>query len=234
MAVFPDIPEVKYEGPDSRNPMAFKHYNPDEKVGGKPMKDHLRFSMAFWHTMNNVMSDPFGVGTAIRPWDDLTDEMEIAEMKMRGVFELTTKLQIPFFCFHDRDIAPEGATLRETNENLDRIVGLAKKLQGEHPTRLLWGTANMFTNPRYVHGAASSPNAEVFAYAAAQVKKALEVTNELGGSNYVFWGGREGYETLLNTDMKREIDNIARFMHMAVDYAKKIGFTGQFLFEPKP
>ncbi len=234
MAVFAEIPEVGYEGLDSKNPFAFKHYNPDEMVGGKSMKDHLRFSMAFWHSMNNVMNDPFGVGTAQRPWDHLTDPMQIAEMKMRGLFELTTKLQIPFFCFHDRDIAPEGSTLRESNKNLDQIVDLAASLQAEHPTKLLWGTANLFTNPRFMFGAATSPNAEVFAYAAAQVKKAIEVTQKLGGENYVFWGGREGYETLLNTDMKREIDNLGRFMHMAVDYAKKIGFTGQFLFEPKP
>ena len=234
MEVFAEIPEVKFEGPDSRNPLAFKYYNPSEQVGGKAMKDHLRFAMAYWHTMNNVMSDPFGVGTAVRPWDGTSDAMKVAEMKMRGIFELTTKLQIPFYCFHDRDIAPEGATLRESNKNLDHIVDLAATLQGDHPTKLLWGTANLFSNPRFMFGAASSSNAEVFAYAAAQVKKAIEVTQKLGGENYVFWGGREGYETLLNTDMKRELDNVARFMHMAVDYAKKIGFTGQFLFEPKP
>ena len=234
MAVFPDIPHVKYEGPDSRNPLAFKHYNPDEIVGGKRVADHLRFSMAFWHTMNAGLTDPFGVATAIRPWDGLTDEMEIARMKMQGIFELASKLQIPFFCFHDRDIAPEGETLRETNSKLDEIVALAAKLEKDHPVGLLWGTANLFSNPRFMFGAATSPNAEVFAYAAAQVKKALEVTKELGGENYVFWGGREGYETLLNTDMKRELDNVGRFMHMAVDYAKSIGFTGQFLFEPTP
>ncbi len=234
MAVFPEIPEVKYEGPDSRNPLAFKHYNPEEVVGGKKMADHLRFAMAFWHTMNAGLTDPFGSATAERPWNGVSDEMEVARTKMRGIFELTSKLQMPYFCFHDRDIAPEGATLRETNKNLDEIVNLSGELQKDHPVGLLWGTANLFSNPRFMHGAASSPNAEVFAYAAAQVKKAIEVTNQLGGENYVFWGGREGYETLLNTDMKREVDNIARFMHMAVDYAKEIGFTGQFLFEPKP
>lgn len=234
MAVFPTIPDVSYEGPDSKAPFAFKYFNPDEKVGGKTMAEHLRFSMAFWHTMNNGMSDPFGVATAIRPWDGVNDEMEVAKTKMRGLFELATKLKIPFYCFHDRDIAPEGASLRETNAKLDEIVNLAENLQKDHPVKLLWGTANLFSNPRFVHGAATSPNAEVFAYAAAQVKKALEVTKRLGGSNYVFWGGREGYETLLNTNMKLEQDNLARFMHMAVNYAKEIGFDGQFLFEPKP
>ncbi|MDP3179738.1 MAG: xylose isomerase, partial [Spirochaetaceae bacterium] len=167
-------------------------------------------------------------------WDGIADPMEVARMRMRGVFELTEKLSIPFFCFHDRDVAPEGATLRETNEKLDRIVALAKELYKTSPTRLLWGTANLFSHPRYMHGAATSPEPRVFAHAAAQVKKALEVTKELGGQNYVFWGGREGYETLLNTDMKLELDNLARFLRMAVDYAKEIGFGGQFLIEPKP
>jgi xylose isomerase len=160
--------------------------------------------------------------------------MEAARMRMRGLFELCGKLSIPFFCFHDRDIAPEGDSLRETNKKLDEIVGLAKGLQASGRTRLLWGTANLFSNPRYMHGAATSPNPKVFAYAAAQAKKALEVTKELGGSNYVFWGGREGYETLLNTDMRLEQENLARFLHMAVDYAKEIGFAGQLLIEPKP
>ena len=232
--IFPNIPAIKFEGPGSDNPLAFKRYDPDKKVGGKTMKEHLRFAMAFWHSMTGTGRDPFGDPTMERPWDSVTDPMEVARARMRGIFELTAKLSIPYFCFHDRDIAPEGATLRETNRNLDAIVSLAKELLKTGPTRVLWGTANLFANPRFMHGAATSPNPQVFAYAAAQVKKALEVTKELGGLNYVFWGGREGYETLLNTDMRLELDNLGRFLHLAVDYAKEIGFTGQFLIEPKP
>ncbi len=232
--IFPSIPTVKYEGPDSRNLLAFRYYNPEEKVGDKTMRDHFRFSMAYWHTMNGGGADPFGVETAVRPWKTVSNAMERARMKMQAIFELTTKLSIPFFCFHDRDIAPDGETLREANKNLDEVVAFVKQLMKDYPTRLLWGTANLFSHPRYMHGAATSPNADAFAYAAAQVKKALEVTKELGGVNYVFWGGREGYETLLNTDMGLELDNLAVFIHMAKDYAKEIGFTGQLLFEPKP
>jgi xylose isomerase len=232
--IFPEIKQIKYEGPDSRNPLAFRWYQADEKVGGKTMKEHLRFSMAYWHTMCGGGSDPFGGDTMLRPWNTETDPMKKAEQRMRGIFELTTKLGIPFYCFHDRDIAPEGKNLSETNANLDKIVALAKQLQKDTGIKLLWGTTNAFSNPRFAQGASTSPNAEVFAYTAAQVKKAMEVTKELGGENYVFWGGREGYETLLNTNMQFELENMARFMHMAVDYAKKIGFTGQFLIEPKP
>ncbi|MGO8695883.1 MAG: xylose isomerase [Rectinemataceae bacterium] len=232
--LFPSIPAIKFEGPSSDNPLAFKRYDPDKKVGDKTMKEHLRFAMAFWHSMTGAGRDPFGDPTMKRPWDSVSDPMEVARMRMRGVFELTEKLSIPFFCFHDRDIAPEGATLRETDRNLDAIVDLAKDLLKAGPTKVLWGTANLFSNPRFMHGAATSPDPQVFAYAAGQVKKALEVTKELGGLNYVFWGGREGYETLLNTDMRLELDNLGRFLHMAVDYAREIGFTGQFLIEPKP
>jgi len=232
------IPRIDYEGPDSDKELAFKYYNPKAAVqgsaDGRTQKECLRFSMAFWHTMTGEGRDPFGDPTAKRPWDGVADPMEVARLRMRGVFELTEKLSIPFFCFHDRDIAPQGETLRETNKKLDEIVALAKDLMKSSPTRLLWGTANLFGDPRFMHGAATSPEPRVFAYAAAQVKKALEVTKELGGGNYVFWGGREGYETLLNTDTKRELDNLARFLRMAVDYAKEIGFTGQFLIEPKP
>ena len=231
---FKNIGEIPFEGPDSRNPLAFKFYNPNEKVGDKTMKDHLRFSMAYWHTINNRFSDPFGTGTAIRPWDSISDPMDQAKARMRAAFELTGKLGIPFLCFHDRDIAPEGETLAETNRNLDTIVELTKELIGSTSTKMLWGTAALFTNPRFVHGAATSCNADVFAYAAAQVKKAMEVTHYLGGSAYVFWGGREGYDTLLNTDMGLELDNLGRFLHMAVDYAAEIGFAGQLLIEPKP
>lgn len=239
--LFPKVPKIAYEGPDSINELAFKHYNSNAKAAPAPgstpgttMKEALRFSMAFWHSMTGSGSDPFGSATMQRPWDGVSDSMEVARLRMRALFELTEKLSIPFFCFHDRDIAPEGRTLRDTNRNLDTIVAFAKDLMKGSPTRLLWGTANLFSNPRFMHGAATSPDPKVFAYAAAQVKKALEVTKELDGKNYVFWGGREGYETLLNTDMKRELDNLARFLHMAVDYAKEIGFTGQFLIEPKP
>jgi xylose isomerase len=226
--LFPSIPKIKFEGPKSDSPLAFKYYEPAKD------KDSLRFAMAFWHSMCAGGRDPFGDPTAERPWNSVADPMEAAKMRMHGVFELTEKLSMPYFCFHDRDIAPEGASLRETNKNLDVIVALAKDLMKGSPTKLLWGTANCFGNPRYMHGAATSPEPKVFAYAAAQVKKALEVTKELGGQNYVFWGGREGYETLLNTDMKMEQENMAKFLHLAVDYAKEIGFTGQFLIEPKP
>ena len=232
--IFPEISDVKFEGPDTRNPLAFRYYDPQKKVAGKTMAEHLRFSMAFWHSMNGGGTDPFGSVTAIRPWDGISDPMEVARMKMRGIFELTTKLQIPFFCFHDRDVAPDGPTLRDANKNLDEIVGLIKTLMGEFPTKLLWGTAQLFFHPRYMNGAATSPDPAVYAYAAGQVKKAMEVTHELGGSNYVFWGGREGYETLLNTDMQRELDNLGYFLNMAVDYKKQIGFKGQLLIEPKP
>ena len=231
---FKDVPEIKYEGSKSKNPLAFKYYNPDEKVGNKTMKEHLRFAVAYWHTLTGSGQDPFGAGTMIRLWDKTTDPMEKAKMRMRANFEFIQKLGIPFYCFHDRDIAPEGDSLKETNKNLDEIVKLAKELQNATGIKLLWGTANLFSHPRYVHGASTSCNANVFAYAAAQVKKALEVTLELGGVNYVFWGGREGYETLLNTDLGLELDNLARFLKMAVDYAKEIGFKGQFLIEPKP
>ncbi len=231
---FKDIPAVKYEGKDSRNPLAFKHYNPEEKVGGKSMRDHLRFSLAYWHTMNGGGTDPFGSATMIRPWLSIKDPMEQAKARMRALFEIAEKLQIDFFCFHDRDVAPEGSTLRETNRNLDEIVKLTAELSKSTNIKLLWGTACLFAHPRYVHGASTSPNADVFAFAAAQVKKAIEVTNELGGQDYVFWGGREGYETLLNTNMGLELDNMARFLTMARDYAKEIGFGGQLLIEPKP
>lgn len=231
---FQNVPVIKYEGKDSNNPFAFKYYNPDEVIGGKTMKQHLRFTMAYWHTLAAEGADPFGVGTYQKPWDNETDPMKVARAKMEAAFEFMNKLGIDYFAFHDRDIAPEGKYLAETNAILDEIVAYAKELMAKHNKKLLWGTANAFGNPRYVHGAATTCNADVYAYAAAQVKKAMEVTKELGGENYVFWGGREGYETLLNTDLKLEQDNLARFFHMAVDYAKKIGFTGQFLIEPKP
>ncbi|HOA51491.1 MAG TPA: xylose isomerase [Thermogutta sp.] len=234
MAAFPEVSKIRYEGPDSRNPLAFRHYNPDELVEGKPMKDHFRFSVAFWHTMRGTGADPFGAATMIRPWDNGQETVENAINRVRAFFEFCEKLGAPFFCFHDRDVAPEGKTLAETNKNLDAVVKVIKEECDRTGIRLLWGTANLFSNPRYVHGAATSCNADAFAYAAAQVKKALEVTKELGGAGYVFWGGREGYQSFWNTDMKRELDHLAKFLHMAVDYAKEIGFTGQFYIEPKP
>lgn len=231
---FRGIPKIKYEGEDSDNPLAFKYYNPAEVLGHKTMEEHLRFAVAFWHSYQGTGADPFGRGTALRPWDAEGDPLELAQRKMEANFEFCEKLGVPFFCFHDRDIAPEGSTLKETNKNLDRMVRFIKELMGSSRTRLLWGTANLFEHPRFVRGAATSCNADVFAYAAAQVKKALEITCELGGANYVFWGGREGYETLLNTDLRLELANYARFLQMAVDYAREINFTGQLLIEPKP
>ncbi len=231
---FENVSKINYEGANSKNPYSFKYYNPDEIIGDKAMKEHLRFALSYWHTLTATGADPFGAGTMIRPWDSETNEMDLAKARMEAAFELMDKLNIEYFCFHDRDIAPEGKTLQETNKNLDEIVELCKSLMKKYNKKLLWGTANCFTNPRYVHGAGTSCNADVFAYAAAQIKKAIEITKELDGENYVFWGGREGYETLLNTDMGLELDNFARLLQMAVDYAQEIGFTGQFLIEPKP
>ena len=230
---FADLPKIAYEGPGSDNALAFKHYNANEKVGGKTMAEHLRFGIAYWHAFRGTGADPFGPGTIVRKWESSSkDPVSVAKVRMDAAFEFYQKIGTPFWCFHDRDIAPEGATLAQSNKNLDALVAHAKSLQKATGVKLLWGTANLFSNPRFMCGASTNPDAHVFAYAAAQVKKALEVTQELGGENYVFWGGREGYETLLNTDLKREQDHLARFLAMAVDYAKKIGFKGQFLIEP--
>jgi xylose isomerase len=234
---FPTVDAIKYEGPDSRNPLAFKHYNPTEKVAGKSMSEHLRFGACYWHTMKNGGGDPFGPGTRIMPWNEAVsggDCMAIAENTMHAMFEFLTKVGIDFWCFHDRDIAPEADTLTESNARLDKIVKLAGKLQKEHGKKLLWGTANLFSHPRFMSGASTSPSPYIFAHAAAQVKKAMEATLELKGAGYVFWGGREGYDTLLNTDLAREMDHLGTFLHMAVDYKKKIGFKGPFFIEPKP
>ena len=231
---FPDIPKISYEGADSRNPLAFKHYRPDEVVGGKTMKDHLRFAAAYWHTMRNELTDPFGVGTSLKPWDDRSNSLENARRRAEVFFEFLDKLGLEFYCFHDRDVAPEGATLAESNRNLEALVETLQTLQAQYGKKLLWGTACLFAHPRYMHGAATSCEADVFAYAASQVKSAMDATRALGGEGYVFWGGREGYTTLLNTDMKRELDHLASLLHMAVDYAREIGFKGQFLIEPKP
>src|SRR5438876_1388762 len=233
-AAFPEISKSPYECPNSKNPLAFRWYNAGEKIAGKTMAEHLRFSVVYWHTFRGTGSDPFGAATMQRPWEDGTDSVENAQRRARVAFELIAKLGAPFYAFHDRDVAPEGKTLAESNKNLDAVVAVLKEEQQRTGIKLLWGTANLFSNPRYLHGAATSPNADAFAFAAAQVKKMLEVTKELGGANYVFWGGREGYMNLLNTDLKRELDHLARFFHLTVDHKKKIGFTGQFLIEPKP
>lgn len=231
---FSDVSRIKFEGKDSKNPLAFKYYNPKELVGDKTMEDILRFAVAYWHTFAADGRDMFGVGTYMRPWEDGSTPMESAKNRVEAAFEFMNKLDVKYFCFHDVDIAPEGDTLKESFANLDEIANLIKAKMAETGIKLLWGTTNMFGHPRFMHGASTAPNADVFAYSAAKVKKAMEVTKDLGGENYVFWGGREGYETLLNTDMALEQDNLARFLQMAVDYAKEIGFTGQFLIEPKP
>jgi len=232
---FPEVPtRIAYEGPASKNPLSFKHYKADEVVDGKTMHDWFRFAVSYWHTFRGQGADPFGPGCAVRPWEDGTDSVEMAQKRVRVAFEFLQKLGVSFYCFHDRDVAPEGKSLAETNKNLDAVVKVIKEEQGRTGIKLLWGTANLFSNKRYVHGAATSPNADAFAYAAAQVKKAMEVAHDLGGSGYTFWGGREGYSNLYNTDMKRELDHLGRFLNLAVDYKKKIGFTGQFYIEPKP
>ena len=233
MKYYDDIKKIEYEGSKSKNPFAYKYYNPEEVVFGKTMKDHLKFSMAYWHTMTGDGVDPFGDATMERPWDG-EDDIENAKIRVKVAFEFMEKLGLEYFCFHDRDIAPEQDTLEETNKLLDEIVDLIEVEMKRTGIKLLWGTANLFSNKRFVNGASTSPNADVYAFAGAQVKKAMEITKRLNGAGFVFWGGREGYETLLNTDMKFEQDNFARFLHMAVDYAIQIGFTGQFYIEPKP
>lgn len=233
MNYFPTIDKIKFEGKDSQNPFAFRHYNPEEVIMGKTMKEHLRFGVAYWHTMTQDGSDPFGHPTNIRDWEG-NSPMETAKNRVEAFFEILIKLDVEYFCFHDIDIAPEGDSLEEFFKNIDEITDLIKVKMEETGIKLLWNTANMFSNPRYVHGAASSCNADVFAYSAAQVKKGLDISKKLGGENYVFWGGREGYESLLNTDMQLEQDNIARLFKMAIAYSEKIGHKVQFLLEPKP
>lgn len=233
MEFYEKIGKIKYEGPDSREPFSFKYYNPEEIVAGKTMREQLKFAMSYWHTMCYAGTDMFGADTSVKNYGE-TDPMKLAENKVYAAFELMEKLDIDYFCFHDRDIAPEAKTLAETNARLDIIADIIEKEMKRTGKKLLWGTANCFGNKRYMHGAGTSPNADVFAFAAAQIKKAIEITVRLGGEGYVFWGGREGYETLLNTDMALEQDNMARLMRMAVDYARSIGFKGDFYIEPKP
>ncbi len=231
---FSDIHNIAFEGSKSTNPLAFKHYNATELVEGKTMREHLRFAVVYWHTFRGTGSDPFGAGTMQRPWDDGSNSVSNAQKRVRVAFEFIQKLGAPYYCWHDRDVAPEGKTLTESNKNFDAVAKVLKEEQKRTGIKLLWGTANLFSNPRFVHGASTSCNADVFAYAAAQVKKAMEVTHELGGEGYTFWGGREGYMTLLNTDMKREQEHLAKLLHLAVAYKKQIGFKGQFYIEPKP
>ncbi|MDJ0769523.1 MAG: xylose isomerase [Ilumatobacter sp.] len=231
---FEHVDTIRFEGPDSDNPLAFRWYDADRVVAGRTMRDHLRFATCYWHSFNWDGSDIFGDGTLDRPWLSTTDPIDGAEQKMAAAFEFFEKLTVPFWCFHDLDIAPEGDSFAETAKNIDRLVDLAAGYQEQTGVELLWGTAKLFGHPRYMAGAATNPDPEVFAYAAAQVAHCMNATQRLGGHNYVLWGGREGYETLLNTDMKRELDQLGRFLTMVVEHKHSIGFEGTILIEPKP
>jgi len=231
---FKGIGPIKFEGKESDNPLAFKYYNPKQKVGKKTMEEHFRFAIAYWHTFCGNGGDPFGAPTKNFPWLTSDDAVQRGLDKMDAAFEFITKIGAPFYCFHDYDLVDEAPTLKESEQRLQKVVAYAKQKQKESGVKLLWGTANMFSNPRYMNGAATNPNFDVVCHAANQVKNALDATIELGGSNYVFWGGREGYLSLLNTNMKREIDHLATFLHASKDYARKNGFKGVFLIEPKP
>jgi xylose isomerase len=226
--------KIKYEGSKSLNPFSFKYYDAEEVILGKTMKEHLKFSMAYWHTMTNMANDQFGEGSIVRPWDQGVEGLEQAKVRVKVAFEFMEKLGLEYFAFHDADIAPQGKTLEESNSNLDAVVDVIEAEMKRTGIKLLWGTANVFSDKRFVNGASTSPNADIFAYAASQIKKAMEITKRLNGAGYTFWGGREGYETLLNTNMKLEQDNFAKLLKMAVDYAKEIDFKGQFYIEPKP
>jgi xylose isomerase len=231
---FPGIGRIPYEGPGSDNPLAFKAYDPDRVVGGKTMEEHLRFAVCYWHTFCADGGDPFGPGTREHPWRVGGDRMANARAKMDAAFEFCTKLNVPFYCFHDRDMAPEGDSVADSEAKLRALVELARERQAETGLRLLWGTANVFSHPRYMNGASTNPDFDAVAHAGAQVKAALDATVALGGQNYVFWGGREGYACLFNTDTKRELAHMGRFLAMARDYGRSIGFEGTFLIEPKP
>lgn len=231
---FKGIHQIAYEGPESDNPLAFKHYKADRVVAGKTMKEHFRFAVAYWHSFCNTGGDPFGPGTKQFPWDEAADPLLRAKDKMDAAFEFITKMNIPYFCFHDIDLIDEGDSLAEFEKRLDAITDYAKEKMDASGVGLLWGTANLFSHPRYMNGAATNPDFAVVAHAGAQVKLAMDATIKLGGENYVFWGGREGYFSLLNTDMKRELDHLATFLHTAKDYARKQGFKGNFFIEPKP
>jgi xylose isomerase len=233
MTMFDDIAPIRYEGPDSKNPLAFRYYDANRRVAGKTMAEHLRFAVCYWHTFVWPGSDMFGAGTFDRPWMR-ANTFETAEEKLDAAFAFFEKLGTPFFCFHDYDVVPLGDTLRESWTNLDRMADLMAARVQRSPVKLLWGTANLFSHPRYMAGAATNPDPAVFAYAAGQVQKVLEVTHRLGGANYVLWGGREGYETLLNTRIGQELDQLGRFISMVVEHKHKIGFAGTILIEPKP
>jgi len=231
---FPGIGKINYEGKTSKNPLAFKYYDENKIVAGKTMKEHFRFAVAYWHTLCGTGADPFGPGTKNFPWANAENSIAQAKEKMDAAFEFITKLGVPYYCWHDFDMAPEGASIAQSEKNLRAMVDYAKLKQQASGVKLLWGTANLFSNPRYMNGASTNPDFSVVAYAGAQLKNALDATIELGGENYVFWGGREGYMSLLNTDMKRELDHMGRFLTMARDYARKQGFKGNFFIEPKP
>jgi xylose isomerase len=231
---FPGVSSIPYEGRESDNPLAFKFYDRDKVIDGKTMEQHLRFAACYWHTFCAKGSDPFGGDTQVFPWDEPGQAMDAAKAKMDAAFEFFTKLGVPYYCFHDRDMSPEGASVEESERNLATMVELAAERQNATGMKLLWGTANVFSHPRYMNGAATNPDFSVVAHAGAQVKAALDATVALGGENYVFWGGREGYSTLLNTDTGREQEHLARMLQMARDYGRSIGFKGTFLIEPKP
>ena len=231
---FEGIQKVEFEGKESKNPLAFKYYDPQMEVAGKKMEDHFRFSVAYWHSLGANGADPFGMDTKSYPWLTNPDPIQKAKEKLDAAFELITKLGIPFYCFHDFDIVEEAESIPESEKRLKTIIEYAKQKQQESGVKLLWGTANLFSNPRYMNGASTNPDFSVLTHAATQVKNAIDATIELGGSNYVFWGGREGYMSLLNTNMKRELDHLGMFLNLAKDYGRKNGFTGTFLIEPKP
>ncbi len=231
---FPGIGRIAFEGPESDNPLAFKVYDESRLVGRKSMRDHLRFAVCYWHSFCATGADPFGPGTRAYPWAENADPTARAADRLDAAFEFFTKLGVPYYCFHDRDLAPEGATVAESERNLERFVALARQRQEATGVKLLWGTANLFSHPRYMNGAATNPDFDVVAHAGAQVKAALDATVALGGENYVFWGGREGYSCLFNTLPGRELEHLARFLAMARDYGRAIGFRGTFLVEPKP
>jgi xylose isomerase len=231
---FPSIGKIPFEGRDSDNPLAYKWYDENRVVRGKSMRDFFKFAVAYWHTFCNTGSDPFGPGTKNYPWDAASDPIQRAKDKMDAAFEFITKLGVPYYCFHDIDLVDEGSSLNEYESRLRSIVEYAKQKQQDTGVKLLWGTANVFSNPRYMNGASTNPDFHVLAWAGTQVKNALDATIALGGENYVFWGGREGYMSLLNTNMKREVDHLGRFLSMARDYARKQGFKGVFFIEPKP
>jgi len=231
---FPSVGKIEFEGHKSRNPLAFRYYDESRIIAGKTMKEHLRFAMAYWHTLCGTGSDPFGSGTKTFPWFSGTDAISLGKYKMDAAFEFMTKTGIPFYCFHDYDLVEEATTLTESENRLQAMADYAREKQKESGVKLLWGTANLFSHPRYMNGAATNPDFNVVAYAGTQVKHAIDATIALGGENYVFWGGREGYSSLLNTNMKRELDHMARFLTMARDYARKQGWKGTFLIEPKP